>query len=92
MEKPLNELHLNLAGKILLASIGAWLIGRATNVKIRGTEDQVNAVMQAMVASRAFQDELSKPGATIDSVMSKLNVKNMTVAEFEKLFHLKWPL
>lgn len=91
--KPLNEfLELNLLGKIFLATLGAWFVGKVVNTKVRGTPRQIDALAKAMVASRRFQDELKKPGATIDSVAQKLNVKNMSAAEFERAFNVKWPL
>lgn len=88
----LNELGVGLLGKIFLATLGAWFVGKVVNTKIRGTKEQVNAVSQAMVASRRFQDELNSPGASVDSVVKKLNVKNMSASEFERVFGVKWPL
>ena len=90
--QPLNELHMNLLGKIFLASMGAWLVGRATNLKVRGTQQEVQVVANAMLASRRFQDELRKPGANIESVMEKLHLKHATVREFESILGIKFPL
>lgn len=92
-DKRLNEfLELNLLGKIFLATLGAWFVGKVVNTKVRGTPEQIDALAKAMVASRRFQDELKKPGATVDSVAKKLNVKNMSASEFERVFNVKWPL
>lgn len=88
----LNELHFNLLGKLTLAALGAWLVGKATNLKLRGNKQQVNAVANALLASRKFQDELKRPGASLESVMQKLRVKNMNAREFERTFGVKWPL
>ena len=92
MSKRIDELHLTLLGKITIATLGAWLLGKATNMKLRGTPEQVNAVSRALVASKKFQEELAKPGASVESVMEKLNVKNMTAKEFERVFNVPWPL
>lgn len=89
---PLQELHLNLLGKMFLTAVGAWVIGKATNLKLRGTPQEINAVANALKSSRKFQDELAKPGATVQSVMEKLRVKNMSAREFERVFGVKWPL
>jgi 8-oxo-dGTP diphosphatase len=88
----LNELHTNLLGKIFVATLGAWLVGKVVNTKIRGTNEQVNAVSNALLASRRFQEELQRPGATVESVVQKLNVKHMSAAEFERVFQIPWPL
>lgn len=85
-------LSLNLTGKIFLASLGAWMVGKYVNTKIRGSRDEVTAVSNALMASKRFQEELRKPGATVQSVMDKLHVKQMSASEFERVFGIKWPL
>ena len=91
-KEQINELHVNLLGKIFFATLGAWLIGKAVNTKIRGSEEQVRAVSNAMLASKRFQDELRRPGASVDSVVQKLGVKHMTAQEFERQLGVQWPL
>jgi len=91
-KQPLNELKLNLLGKIFFATCAAWLVGKATNMKIRGTQDEVQAVADAMMASRRFQDELRRPGATVESVMEKLGLKHASAREFERILGIAWPL
>lgn len=91
-KKPINELHTNLLGKIFFTVLGAWLIGKVVNTKIRGSENQVRAIGNALLASRRFQDELNNPGASVESVMHKLGVKNMSASEFERVFGVRWPL
>jgi len=68
----INELHTNLLGKIFYGAVTAWLVGKACGLKIRGTQSEIDAVTNAMVSSRRFQDELSRPGATVESVFEKL--------------------
>lgn len=92
MKERLNELHVNLVGKIFLATLGAALVGKVVNTKLRGTKEQVTVIANALMASRKFQDELNRSGASVESVMQKLNVKNMSAAEFERTFNIKWPL
>jgi len=60
--------------------------------KIRGTPEQINAVIEALMASKSFQQELKKPGATVESVIEKLNLKNMTKERFKQLTGRPWPL
>lgn len=84
--------YLNLTGKIMLASLGAWMIGKVVNTKIRGNESEVKVIANALRASKRFQEELRRPGASVQSVMEKLNVKNMSAAEFERVLGIRWPL
>lgn len=89
----LNEgYYINLTGKLLLASLGAWLVGKVVNTKIRGNQDEMNAVANALMASRRFQDELHRPGATVQSVIEKMRIKQMSASEFERVLGVKWPL
>ena len=90
--KQINELGLNLLGKIFFASCAAWLVGKSTNLKVRGSQQEINAVAQAMLASRRFQEELKKPGATVNSVMDKLNLKHASAREFERILGVPFPL
>ena len=93
MEKqPLNELKVNLLGKIFFATLGAWLVGKFVNTKLRGSPQEIEAVANALAASRKFQDELSRPGATVDSVVQKLGIKHMSASEFERVLGVPWPL
>lgn len=84
--------YLNLTGKIFFASLGAWLVGKLVNMNFRGTKDEVQTVASALMASRRFQDELNRPGATVESVFEKLRVKNMSASEFQRTFGIPWPL
>jgi hypothetical protein len=84
--------YINLTGKIMLASLGAWLVGKFVNTKLRGSRDEIQAVANALMASRRFQDELRSPGATVQSVMDKLRVKQMSASEFERVLGVRWPL
>lgn len=85
-------MKLDLFGKIFLASLGAWVVGKATQTKIRGSKEEIHAVAGALMSSRKFQDALSEPGATIDNVMQRMYQKNMSAEAFERTFGIKWPL
>ena len=87
-----NELHINLLGKLLFAASGAWLVGKLTGTKIRGTKEEIQSLANALISSKKFQDELRKPGATVQSVSAKLNVKNMSASDFKRVFGIQWPM
>ena len=84
--------YLSLTGKMLLASLGAWLVGKVVTTKVRGCQDEITAVSNALMSSRKFQEELNRPGATVESVMAKLRVKQMSASEFERVLGVRWPL
>ena len=85
-------MRLNLLGKIFLASAGAYIVGKMTNLKIRGTREEVQAVADAMLSSRRFQQELERDGATVESVIEKLNLKHASAQQFEAILGIEWPL
>jgi len=91
-KQPINELKVNLLGKVFFATLGAWLVGKYVNTKLRGSQSEIEAVGNALAASRRFQDELNRPGATVDSVVQKLGIKHMSASEFERVLGVPWPL
>lgn len=84
--------YLNLTGKLLLTTLGAWMLDEVVNTKLRGSEQEVKAIVNVLVSSRRFQNELHSPGATIQSIVEKLNVKNIAAVEFERVLGIQWPL
>lgn len=96
--------NLSWTGKMFFAGLAGYLAtkvlqgaaqGSATRqfpFKIKGTPQQVQAVAQMVMSSKQFQDELRKPGATVDSVIRKLNLQNLTKEKFRLLTGKMWPL
>jgi len=78
--------------KIFFAVISSWLLGRPTNTKVQGSQEEVDALMAALLASKNFQDELNKPDASIESVTVKLGAKHLSASHFESVFGVSWPL
>jgi hypothetical protein len=87
-----EDLYFNTTGKIFLASLGAWMVGKYVNTKLKGNRNEVSAVADALLSSRRFQDELNRPGASVESVVEKLRVKEMSASTFERVFGVKWPM
>jgi len=90
--QPINELKLNLLGKIFLGTLSAWLVGKTVNTKLRGSRVQIEAVASVMNASRKFQEEMHKPDASVESVMRALGEKHLAASHFEKTLGVPWPL
>jgi len=83
---------LNLPGKLFMAATAAWVLGRASQLRIKGTRQEIDALANALKASRRFNQELNKSGATVDSVMNKLGLKHARGKEFERITGVPWPL
>lgn len=60
--------------------------------KLKGTPEQIQAVMEVIKASQEFQDEVNRDGATVESVMQKLNIQNLAKQAFEEKTGKPWPL
>lgn len=88
----LVERQLTTMSKILLFIVGAWLVGKFFKLKVRGSQQQISTLASAMLSSKRFQDELKRPGVSLNSVLEKLKVKNMDADKFQKTFGIKWPV
>ena len=60
--------------------------------KLKGTPEQIQAVMDVVQASIDYQQELTREGATVESVMEKLNSQNLAKKAFEERTGHPWPL
>lgn len=60
--------------------------------KLTGTPEQLQAVMEVIKASKEFQDEINHDGATVETVMQKLNIQNIAKKTFEEKTGKPWPL
>jgi len=88
----MSNYKLSATGKLFFASLVAYLAGAKSIVKLKATPEQVKAITDAVVASKEFQDEIKRDGATIESVISKMRIKNMMAADFRRQTGKPWPL
>ena len=89
----LNEhFRVSAVGKLFLAALAGAVLGKRMGYQVRGTQQEVDAVKSALMSSKAFRQELQKPGASVDSVINKLNLKRASAREFEKKLGVPWPL
>lgn len=82
----------NLANKLLIASMCAWLSGKSVRTKIRGSLSEVKSIADVLAATKNFHDEINRSNATLESVMRKLKEKQEKTAEFERVVGVPWPL
>ena len=86
------DTKLNFIGKLFLSALASWSAGKKTGLKIKGTKQEIEALVSALSASKEFQEELRKDDATVESVVEKLAVKHAKGKEFEDLTGIPWPL
>jgi len=60
--------------------------------KLQGTPEQLAAMTEVIKASKDYQEELNREGATVESVMQKLNAQNEAKVSFKNATGYDWPL
>lgn len=85
-------MQLSLASKLFLASAVAWVTGRSTHLKIKGTQEEVDVITAALRATKDVLDALNNPEVTVETVIEKLNMKNSCGKDFERVTGMPWPL
>lgn len=88
----MSDYKLSATGKLFFASLVAALQGGKSSIKIKGTPEYIKALTDVVMASKAFQEEVAKPDATIESVIEKMRLKNMAAADFKAKTGFPWPL
>lgn len=91
--RPLNELlKMTTIGKLFFTGLAGWILGRSSKLKIKGNPQEIEAIANALKASKVFQDELRMNGGNIDAVMDKLRIKHLRGREFERVLGVPFPL
>jgi hypothetical protein len=92
MSEP-TSFELTPVGKLFFASLLGWIMnGTKFNWKLKAEPKVAEAFSNVVLASKAFQDEIKRQGATVDTVIEKLNAKTKAASEFEAATGQKWPL
>jgi hypothetical protein len=96
--KKLQE-ELSWVGKMFFAGLAgaiggtfAQAVGIKLPFKLRGSQSQIKAITDAVMATKEFQQEIARSGATVESVIRKLNLKNISRERFEQFTGHSWPL
>lgn len=79
-------------GKLFFVSAMGWTTGKKLNFKLRGDPKKLQALADAIIASKKFQDELKNPKSTVSSVLKKLEIKNEAIKKFETEVGIPFPL
>ena len=89
----LSTYKMTTIGKLFFASLLTTMTtGQKSPFKVSGDPKKLEVLAKAVQSSKRFQDELKRPGATVDSVIRQMDLKNMDAKAFEHTFGVKWPL
>lgn len=97
MENPvtmaLSSYKMTTLGKLVFASIITTMVtGQRSPFKLSGDPRKIEILSRAIRSSKRFQDEIKRPGATVDSVIRALDAKNVDARNFRSIFGVDFPL
>lgn len=79
-------------GKLFFASLLTTMAtGQRSPFKVTGDPHKIEILAKAVRSSKRFQEELRRPGATVDSVIRSMDLKNMDAKSFERTFGVRFP-
>lgn len=78
--------NLSPIGKLFFGGMVAWITNNSKfNFKVRGDQSKVNALTNAIIATKNYNDVLKSENPTIQEVLDKLNTKSVAVKQFEEI-------
>ena len=87
------DYKLSTLGKLFFASLLTTMTtGQVSPFKISGDPKKIEILTKVVQSTKRFQDELKRPGATVDSIIRLMDMKNMDAKMFQNTFKVKWPL
>lgn len=92
MNTVFDDPNITVVGKIFLGALTAVALGHQPHIKIKASPEQVDVIKRVVQATQDFRAELEKPEVIIQSVMDKLQLKNIAAQEFQMQLGLPWPL
>lgn len=89
----LSSYRMTTLGKLVFASIITTMVtGQRSPFKLSGDPRKIEILSKAVQSSKRFQDEIKRPGATVDSVIRALDAKNIDGNNFRSIFGVPFPL
>jgi hypothetical protein len=74
------------------AAIASHILGAQTNVRLRGSSEQVRIVAEAINSSKALYEELNNPDTTMEKVSELLEKKHQASKAFQDKLGAPWVL
>lgn len=89
----LSNYRMTTLGKLVFASIITTMVtGQRSPFKLSGDPRKIDILSKAVQSSKRFQDEIKRPGASVDSVIRALDAKNIDANNFRSIFGVDFPL
>lgn len=82
----------DLHSAILLSSLVSAASGVQSEVKIRGSKEEVEAMLEVIEATKAFKQALAKSNLTLTEVNEVLGRRQRAASDFYRVTGLAWPL
>ena len=80
-------------GKLFFASLlTSMATGQKSPFKVTGDPHKIEILAKAVQSSKRFQEEIKRPGASVDSVMRALDAKHIDARNFKSIFGADFPL
>jgi hypothetical protein len=80
-------------GKVFFASLLASITSNQRSpFKLTGDPRKLEVLVKAIESSKKFHDEARRPGATVESIIRALDMKNVSARNFADVFGTPWPL
>ncbi len=84
--------NLSTVGKLFLLAAGAFVLGKPTRVKVKGTSEEVEALKGVLVATKRFHDTLQMDNITAEKIVQLLAQKRAAAEKFQSVFNVQWHL
>ena len=88
-----SDYKMTTVGKLVFASLlTVMATGKRSPFKLSGDAKKIEIMAKAVQSSKNFQEEIKRPGATVDSVIRAMDMKNIDAKNFKSVFGADWPL
>lgn len=81
-----------MAFKRFHAAAAAYILGEKTHVKLRGSQDRIEATQNVLNASKTLYEELNKEETSINAVSSLIDEKKKAARTFHQITGIPWLL
>jgi hypothetical protein len=89
----LSDYKMTTLGKLIFASLLVTMsTGKKSPFKLSGDQKKIDILARVVQSSKNFQEEIKRPGATVDSVIRAMDMKNIDAKNFKSEFGADWPL
>jgi len=78
--------------KLFLGTLASCVVGKRTNVMLRGTKREIDCVVKMILAARKFHEIIMSDSNDLKAILKALDEKMAVSREFEDIFGSRFPL